>query len=382
MIPIAWSYLLRQYIKVFLLTTSSFILILFVTRLKEIAKIVSMTPEPKYVFLFMLNIIPFMLPIAIPIASLLSAILLYSKLSSSQELTALRSCGFSLANLTFPVLATAFFLAICNFFVVSELTSHSKIFSKRLVNHLLTQNPLYLLEKKGKLKMKDFYVDMMIEERGKIAHNFFFIAPNKTDTRLNLVSIKTLNMERDKITAPSVNIITSVPSKEEEGFDHLVIENEKNITASAQDLSKLLKSSHFHLYTNHLTLPQLRLNIKKLKSELDQAKIVQNEPKVKKTQKKIAENHSEIIMRISIGLSVWTFTLLGISYAIEIGRNRKFKNLLIISSLTLISLICLFTGKVFMNHLLMALFIYFFPHLVICLASFWNLFKISKGIEA
>lgn len=381
MIPILWRYLLKSYLKVFFLTTSSFILILFVTRLKEIAKIVAITPQFKYVFLFIVNIIPFILPIAIPIACLLSSILLYNRLSTSHELTALRSCGLSLFTLSYPVLATAFLLSLSNFFIVSELTTHSQLYSKKLINELLTQNPFYLLENRGKLKLRDFFVDMILEERGKTASNVFFISPDKSDQHLNLISVKKLKVEEGEIFAPSVNIITSIPNKKSKGYDHLIVENERNIRAKAKELSKLIKNSHFHLYSNHCSLPFLMISIHQLKEKILAAKHLNEREKVRHYKGDLTQNYSEIIMRISIGISAWTFTLLGLSFAIDIGRERRMKNFILIALLTFLSLICLFTGKIFMKNLFLSLLIYFMPHLLIVGLSLYRLRCISKGIE-
>lgn len=381
MIPILWRYLLKQYLKVFLLTTTSFVLILFVTRFKEIAKMVALTPEPKYIFLFMLNIVPFILPIAIPIACLLSAILLYHKLSSSHELTAMRSCGCSLFTLTFPVLATATLLSFANFLVVSELTTHSQLYSKKLINDLISKNPFYLIENRGKLKLRDFYVDMMIEERGKEASNLFLVAPNKSDTHLNLISIEKLSLVDDHIEAPTVNIITSIPDKDNNGYDHLIIENEKNISTSAKDLTKMLKNSHLRLYSNHFSLPFLIISNQKLKQDLIAAKHSGEKSQVKKIKKQITHNTSEIIMRTSIGIAAFTFTLLGASFSIDIGRNRKLKKWIFMISLALLSLICLFAGKIVMQYLYLSLIIYLAPHLMICIAALYQLIQISRGIE-
>ncbi len=379
--PILWRYLLKQFFKVFVLTTVSFISILFITRLKDIARVLAVTPDYKYVFFFMLNIIPFILPIAIPIACLLSVVLLYQKLSLSHEFTAMRCSGFSLFTLTFPVLAASAVLALANFFIVSELTTHSQLFSQNLMNELITTNPFYILEHKNRLKLRDSYVDMIIEERGRSASNLFFISPDRSDRHLNLISIKKLEMDGDRLFAPSVNIITSIPSKDSSDYDHLVIENEKNLKTSSTDLSKLIKNSHFHLKTQHCSMPFLLISIQKMKEKLKKAITENNTGEIQNLKIKLSKEYSEIVKRISIGLSAFTFTLLGTSYAIEIGRNRKRRNFIILATLAVASLLCLFTGKIFERNFLIASLIYLVPHLTIVCASFWELSKVARGIE-
>lgn len=378
--PTLWRYLLKQFFKVFLLTVTSFIFILFITRLKEIARIIALTPKVKYIFLFILNIIPYILPIAIPIACLLSAVLLYQRLSQSHELTALRCGGFSLYSLIFPVLSAGALLACVNFYVISEMTTQSQLFAKKLINELITQNPFYLMEQRNRLKLRDYFVDMQIEERGKSASNLFFIAPDRGDHHLNLISIKKIQVKKDQIYAPAVSVVTHIPSNESEKLDHLAIENEKNLRTSASDLSKLIKNSHFHLYSHHCSMPFLLIRLQKAADELKHAKASNDYGRVKDLKKKMSQDFSEIAKRFSIGICVFTFTLLGISYSIEIGRNRTRKNFLIMVSLAIFSLICLFTGKIFKNPIATST-IYLIPHVLIIVASMIELRKVARGIE-
>lgn len=229
--------------------------------------------------------------------------------------------------------------------------------------------------------MRDFYVDMLIEERGKSAHHLFFIAPDKSDQHLNLISIKKLEVKDDELFAPSVNIISQIKNKEGDEKGHLIIENEKNIHTSATDLAKLIKNSHFHLYPHHCSMPFLLISIRNLKEQLVLAKLKGDSKEVKKLKHAQSKNYCEISKRISIGISAFTFTLLGISFAIEIGRNRKRKNFFIMVSLTIFSLVCLFTGKIFDRHFILATAIYFVPHFIILFTSLWGLSRVARGIE-
>ncbi|MCH9633420.1 MAG: hypothetical protein S4CHLAM7_01450 [Chlamydiae bacterium] len=374
--PTLWRYILKQFFKVFALTTLSFIFVLFATRLKEIAKIMAMTPKYKYVFLFMLNIVPFILPIAVPIACLIAAFLLYQKLSVSHELTAMRCSGFSLFSLIFPTLAAATCLSFANFYIISEVTTQSKVFSKKLMNQLITDNPFYLLEHRNRLKIRNFYFDMLVEERGKQAKDLVFISPDKSQRHLNLVFIKDLEITDNQIYAPSINIVSNIQSKSP--YSHLVLENEKNFKANASDLSQLVKNSSSRLSNECFSMPSLLLKAKSLKSQISQTK----DSRLRKVfSKKLTKIYSQIGRRISTGISAFTFTFLAISFAIEISRNRKKRNLLIMSSLTIFSLLCLFTGSIFDKNLLLSSLIYFMPHILILVLSGRELSKIAKGIE-
>ncbi len=377
--PIIWRYLYKQFFKVFLLTTFSFIFILIVTRLKEIARFISLTPSIKYVFLFIINIIPYILPIAIPIACLLSVILLFQKLSLTHELTALRALGYSLSSIIFPLLAVASILSLVNFCVISELTSHSQIYSRKVINDLMASNPFYLLENRDKLRKRDFYVDMEIQERGKIAQNLIIITPDKHGKQLNMMLIDKMKIEDGKLIAPSIHMI-SMPPTEGENYDHLIIENGKDISSSAAELTQMMHKTHLHLDPHHLAMPFLLISLDQAKAKL---KMLQQKDveQVAKTKKEISFFYSEIAKRISIGLSVFTFTLLGISFSIEIGRNKRRMPFVILFLLATVGLISFFMGKMFHHAFPLALCVYFFPHLLCISASLTHLFRIKHGIE-
>lgn len=379
--PIIWRYLYRQFFKVFILTTVSFIFILLVTRLKEIARFISLSPNIGYVFSFIINIVPYILPIAIPIASLLSVIILFQKLSHSHELTALRCSGYSLFSLIFPLLSVALLFSLLNFYIVSELTSHSQIFSRKMINELITTNPFYLLENRNKLRKKDFYVDMSIEDRGKSAKNLFIITPDKENKQLNLMAISELEVNNDQLLAPTINVISMVESKDPSTYDHLIIENESNIVTSASDLTKIMHKTHLHLQPHHLSMPFLRIALTNKTTRLKLAQNQNDTDEIKRAQNDISDFHSEIARRISIGLAVFTFTMIGIGFSIEIGRNRKKRNLITISALAVFGLVCFFVGKIFHSNFYIAALIYFIPHVFSNILATWNLSKTMRGLE-
>lgn len=377
--PIIWRYLYKQFFKVFLLTTFSFVFILIVTRLKEIARFISLTPSVKYVFLFIINIIPYILPIAIPIACLLSAILLFQRLSLTHELTALRALGYSLSSIIFPILAIASILSLANFYVISELTSYSQIYSRKVINDLMTSNPFYLLENRDKLRKKDFYVDMDIQERGKVAQNLIIITPDKNNKQLCMMLINKMKIYDGTLIAPSIHMIT-MPPTDEENYDHLIIENGKDISSSATELTQMMHKTHLHLEPHHLAMPFLLITLNQAKTKLKtlpQQEIEQ----IAKTKKEISFFYSEIAKRISIGFSVFTFTLLGISFSIEIGRNKRKSPFVILFLLATFGLISFFMGKMFHHVFPLAFCVYFFPHLLCISASVTHLFRIKHGIE-
>ena len=72
--PILWRYLLGNYLRILCLCFLSFIAVLLILRLDEIAHFATLGPEGQPLLRFIAYQIPYILPIALPISSLIAAI--------------------------------------------------------------------------------------------------------------------------------------------------------------------------------------------------------------------------------------------------------------------------------------------------------------------
>src|SRR5690606_32018798 len=140
--PRLWKYLLKRYLQVFFLSLTGFISILLVTRFQHIARFASMGTSPWVLLKFISYQIPFILPLAIPISCLISALLLFQSLSRSHELTALRVAGLGIFPIAFPLFILSLFIAMGNFTLASELAPKCKNLSKSLAYQMTALNPL------------------------------------------------------------------------------------------------------------------------------------------------------------------------------------------------------------------------------------------------
>lgn len=381
--PIIWRYLLKQYWRVFFLTTVSFVLVLLVTRLKEIAKFAALGSDSQYVLRFVCYLIPYILPIAIPIACLIAAILLTQKLSLSHEITAMRSLGLSLNNILTPILLSAFFLSICNFYIVSELTTFSHMSSRRLIHNLTNINPLFLLQNRQLLKQRDVFIDVQDMEKGRNAHGVTIIALDKKHQKLNLFTAEKLEMQGLELIGSNVSIASHLDNKPQPNdFDNLVIENQKTMQMSAQDLSQLMKKSGWRLSNDYFQLSQLLIRIYDLQQRLKEAIISHKPPNdINWLKMHLSKCYSEIFRRFSIALSVFSFTFLGLAYGLSISRQKSKKGVLMVVLLAAIALTCFFGAKSLDSHYITASMLYFMPHVILVFFSLGTIFRLSRGIE-
>jgi lipopolysaccharide export system permease protein len=368
--PILWRYLLRSYFQVLFFAVFAFVAILLVSRSQDIARFASSGAPIKGVLLFAVYQIPYVLPLAIPIACLIAAILLFQRLSHTHELTTLRSSGLGIKSIAFPLLIASALLSIVNFSIVSELAPYCRILSKKLTYEATSLNPLFLLQKGALVKIKGAFIDMKLLRMGKKAEDVVLILNNKAHGRLSLITAKELSLQEGHLKGETVTLISSIDAHAEEGFDHLVIENQKTMSTEASGLSQFIQNNDWH--SNHDYLP-FRMVL--AKNAYDSTRPSKN--------LHLSKNRAsmEICRRISIGLATFTFTLIGIAFGMQIGRRHTKKGIIWAISLSSFFLICFISAKAWRYSAYLSCIVYFIPHPIIILLSLRALKRTSMGIE-
>ncbi len=380
--PIIWRYLLWQYIKVFLLTVIGFVGVLLVSRLDEIAQFAALGGTIKYVALFTAHQIPYILPIAIPIAALISATLLFQGLSDSSELTALRASGTPIHRVIIPVMVAATALSIFNFYVISEGATNSHLAIRRLESEVRSSNPLLFLQNKRILSSLGGYVDVLGRfKNGEYADDVLLAVLNSSNKRLSVVLAEKVIAEKGQIHSKNVTIISPSPAKNSHLPDHLIIENLGKASSSVGELSSLMKQSGWALKPDHLQTPLLVV-----KTRAEYAKMRALDPKAPIEERRairvqINKSLSEFGRRLSLSFAVAAFTLMGCAFGIGIGRDRSMRAIAIIVLMTALYLACFFFAKGFSSRLEFSMSAYFLPLVVVTLLSIWRINKVSRGIE-
>lgn len=346
LMPILWRYILLIYARIFLLSVGSFVLILLISRFKEIARFAALSANFSKTWLFVGYQIPLILPLAIPISALIASLLAFQSLSKSQELTAMRASGVRLSTILAPILLLSVTFSFCNFIVCGQLAPFCRRSSKELIYHETSTNPLILLQRQNLVKMKKSYLKMKMDH--EIAKDLFLITYNNSNQRLSLLSARKFSIEGSLLVGKDVGFITHLQS--ENNFDPLIIENQSSLFTDASALSASLKKNRPRLENSSLEFPLLRIHGKK-------------------------KAIFEIMRRISLSLSVFTFTLLGCCFGIEQTRSLSKRNLFSAVGLALVFLLSYMLGKE-IKHPWLTMLVFFLPHPILWFAS------IRKGLSA
>jgi lipopolysaccharide export system permease protein len=360
-IPILWRYAIISYLKIFFLSVAAFVSILLVSRFKEMARFAALSSDWLKTGLFTVYQVPFILPMAIPLSALIASLLLFQRLSRSYELTAFRASGLSLKKIMTPLCITSAFLSLLNFCVSSELAPYCRRESKALLYRETSVNPLLLLQRQQLIKIKDAYLQLDVEEEGRLARDFILIAHNESNQRLSLLSAKKLRVNDDELLGNHVAIVSHLHSDHNEAFDPLIIENQASMSTAAPVLSAALKKNRPKIETGALGLRLLKIRLGE-KGRIAKAARV------------------EILRRISVTLAVFSFTLLGCTFGIELTRTPSRRGLLYALLLTLTVLMSYLLGKELKFDPLFATLAFLLPHLLIWLSCLHRQSRIDRGL--
>ncbi len=384
MIPVLWRYAIRNYLKIFTLSVGSIVLVLIVSRFKEIAHFAVLSADWPKTVLFTLYQIPFILPMALPLSALLASFLLLQKMSRFHEIAALRAAGFGLRHILAPLMFLGGLLSLLNFSLSAQIAPHCIRESLKILYQDAPPNPLVLLQRRKLLKHKNIYIQL--QEKEDRVTDLLLIARNGSNHRLELISAGCLQMEDHQLIGKKMALVShlhgtrsslvnsealkNLPNltacritSDSLEFDPLFIENQTTMSMAATALSAFLTKSPPKTTIRSLDFRML--------------------PRAYNHDKKKAKAaFSELLRRCSLSLAVFSFTFLGCAFGFESEKSHSKKGLYIMLFLALLLLSSYFLGKGLRSNSILAAVSIFFPHFVIWFASLTRLRRIAKGMAS
>lgn len=284
-VPVSWRYLLSIFIKIFILSQCSIILLILLICSKEILTFASLGTKLSNTFLFTLYQIPHILPITIPLCALFASLMLVFKLNQTHELSALRTLGFSLIKIFTPIFFFAGFLFLLNLFIVSEIASTAVEKSKKMLYEDTSINPLFIFQRKDLIKYKNIDISLNDKE-----HTIVYKDPKKNRLSLCLAdSITTIGQEIKATNLSSIFYLNEIDTP-----SFLILENQDELILSKETFIKSIKKNK--LKENTYALPMRSLLVK-LKQEPQRASSILH----------------EIERRFSIALFTFAFCIIGLT---------------------------------------------------------------------
>lgn len=366
-----WRYLLFHYLKLLSLSVCGLIAILLTMRLDDIAHFACLGGGWWASLQFIFLQIPYLMPLALPLAALMSAYLTLRRLNTTHELTALRSSGLSLRAILAPLIAGGGMLMGLNFYLVSEVAPQAHLTNSLLKKELKSLNPLVMLSNKRLLQMQGIYGEVLGDvDYGLRARDVLMVIPGIAGEPQRLLLAKELTAVDERLAGRNVTFLWGEP-EEKGGFDKLMVENIAELEMPLNDFSPFLRQKAWSLQPDHLPLPILFSAIAEERELLPE----------QEARHKLNAAYAEVARRLSLSFAMLTFTFFGAAAAIQVGRQQRLFPLVMLIGLAAFYLVAYFVAKALEDHWQVAAALYFLPHLLIIAVSLWRLMRCQRGLE-
>jgi lipopolysaccharide export system permease protein len=381
LLPLLWRYLFLQYGKTLLLSLLGFLILLLSTRLEEAAKLISLGTSFSSVALYILYQIPYVLQIALPISTLIAALYLFGRLSSNSELTAARASGISLFELLAPLMLFSILIATLSFQLFFDLSAQAHLEAKKLEYSVREMQPLSMLQNSRLLESRGVKLDMKGSLVSDKHATDFIVALNAGQSgRTTLILVKKVASDIETLHGEDTTLITTKQTQNGAGYEDLLLENTKENATSLTEMSFAANKRRMWKAGNDLlSLPLLLAKRSELEKEA-QSKVDSKKGPASK-YKKIRRIDAEIVRRLSLALSICTFTLAGAAFGCSLGRMHKRRRFMSVVFLTGFFLICYLAAKSLEEKPLPAICLYMMPHVLLVVASIRRLVAIQRGVE-
>jgi lipopolysaccharide export system permease protein len=256
---------------------------------------------------------PTALSLAIPLATLIAVLLLFGRLSSDSEITAMKSCGISLYSISAPLLITSIISTIVCLMIHDRLAPWAYTQQKMALQSMRVQSPANILEE-GR------YINDLMD--GVL----FYVGKKMRNGQLYDVRIVD---KREPGFVREVRARTATVSSDEDGY---IVVNLKQAT-----ISPFSKDSSSPAYCEEMPFKLDRIDgstksYEKKEDDLTFAELIRKARKLAQSdtgnQKKGRKMTPmfiwvELNERLTLSLSCIAFTLLGIPLGIKAHRKES-----------------------------------------------------------
>jgi lipopolysaccharide export system permease protein len=263
-----------------------------------------------YIITFIGYLLPFSLTYSIPWGVLVAVLLVFGRLSSDNELVALRACGVGMSRICFPVFGLAIvFLGIC-LWINLYVAPIAEVNFRRTAFDLASNDPLALF---GSDEVIDAFPNRKIyvgKKEGSTLHDLYIFEMNPKSLPMRVIYARKGTLEVDR---KNEQILLHVSDARYEERDKNAPEDLKKMRHGITlregvlpiSLDDLLKKAQSNQRPNELTLTELREALQQNKDKADDAAF-----------------KTEVSKRFSNAMAVFTFVLVGIPLAITAQRRE------------------------------------------------------------
>jgi len=313
-----YRYLGKDFLVTFFVTLLVFTFVMYIGAVLKAIDLMSRGIDGGLIFRIFLSNIPYILSFTIPVSTLTSVLLLFSRLSFDGEITALKASGLTMWQICAPIVSLAVFLSVLCIYINSYAAPNSHFARKKMLHNIGLDDPLELLEE-GRF-VKDF-------------PGISIYVGKRTKNRVSDIVVYELDHQivKQRIRA-EYGVIT--PDHENKRFivDLYNVRIDETADDGGEDGSRYISADHSTVPLNYgemqkkrplrkktrsLTMPELMGAVKDIRSKY---------PDLKEEgllQRRRAEMVIEVSERLAMSFACISFALIGIPLGMKSRRKES-----------------------------------------------------------
>ena len=330
MIPRIHRYILKEVLFATGLAMGLFVFVLLLGNLlKDVASLLASGKLGIWVFLKLLALlIPYVASYALPLGVLTGTLMALGRLSSQQEITAMKSAGMSLYQIAAPVFLISFLGMVAGILINLQYAPQSRITYKRTMMEAVSKKPAEFIEKRRFINEFPGYVIYMGDQEGTVMKDFWIwqLDEKQRVRRFFRARSGELNFDRENDALVLTLRDGTYEERDNKNPEALVNESPRVLSFGKfpikWSMSELLdEKNQRRAKIKELTFAQL---MKARKAEKDQER--ENGEGMSKMRMKL---QMHIQKNFAMAFSVFSLAIFGVPLAIRVGRKESYANLAI-----------------------------------------------------
>lgn len=297
--------------------------------MKDIAELVAAGKLDFVVFLKLMGLlIPYVAAYALPLGVLTGTLMALGRLSSQQEITAMKSAGLSLYQIASPVFLISFVGMIAGVVVNLHYAPQSRLAYKQLMASAVSENPIGFIEERRFIHEFPGYVIYMGGQDGSLMKDFWIWELDEEQRVKLFLRAKEGELDFDKANNALVLTLRDGTAEQRDESDPEALADEPMRSLFFGELpielpmGKLFgEGNQRKARTKEMTFAQLM--------EVRERELVEEELTTEGMTKKRMKVQMHLQKNFAMAFSVFSLAIFGVPLAIQVGRKESYANLAI-----------------------------------------------------
>jgi lipopolysaccharide export system permease protein len=297
--------------------------------MRDIAELVAAGKLDLMVFLKLMGLlIPYVAAYALPLGVLTGTLMALGRLSSQQEITAMKSAGISLYQIASPVLVISFIGMIAGVVVNLHYAPQSRLAYKHLMVRAISENPIGFIEERRFIREFPGYVIYMGDRDGPVMKDFW-IWELDDEKRVKLfLRAKEGEINFDKTDNALVLTLRdgTAEQRDDSGSEGLADEPMRSLFFGELPIELPMGKIFGEKSQRQARIKEMTFSQLMVKRELALAEETEAAEGISKNRMKVQMHMQK---SFAMAFSVFSLAIFGVPLAIQVGRKESYANLAI-----------------------------------------------------